>query len=832
MCESTESLGKTLVAILTMTNGRDLSGTVLETVTSSIRSCQAGIEDLKKKLDKVKMLAPDGTWKPLAANAKKKATYPFRESTLVKLREICSELKDNLALAIDALQIDMATIALQRLESVDLTTVAIQKDLKRLEGEMSATTIGIYSLVTSQEGELLAKIYAWLTPLSTVFNNKQRDTLATKTRQDAGARALLETEEFKIWKKGPGTILWCIGMPGTGKTVNMSFIIEALLQKRKVDASGVAFIYFSYKDGEIQTPVNLMASLLQQLVSQKPEYLQDLKSLYHKHVRENTRPDVGEISDLLLPIIWSFPQVFIIIDALDECSDADDVRFILLTELKKYKSRVCLLIASRPLPKLEEGLENAVRVYAKASESDIKNYLEQRLASVKIMQKHFVDEPSLKSTIVSTIILKIKGMFLMARLYLDTLTTKTTRRKIKSALDNLPEGLDSIYDELMERIKLQNPRDHADLAIRVLGWIFFAVRPLTVQEVQHALAIEEGDRDLDCDGIPDTDLLVSVCVGMVVINRESDTVTLVHYTAQEYFQRGKKHVLEHANRDIARTCLTYLHFDNINLDTDHSPNNIARMLGEHTLLGYAAQHWGDHARQADDDQITQCTVRLLGSQTRVHLLVHAKDYADNHSKGTYFKPRRNVDGLSLASSFGLASAVSALLQSGSDIDSADSNGQRALYRAVGGGHMKTIQILLDKGAEINAKDSIGWTALHLACSDGQTELVRLLLQKDADINIVDGYKTTPLYRAAESGSEAVADLLLSKQADLSIKSSYLQTALHRAADRGHAGIVQLLLRYGADVAAKDHYGYTAFYRAADQGNDEVVRILRAHMDRI
>ena len=91
----------------------------------------------------------------------------------------------------------------------------------------------------------------------------------------------------------------------------------------------------------------------------------------------------------------------------------------------------------------------------------------------------------------------------MARLYLDTLITKINRRKIKSALDNLPEGLDCIYDEPMGRIRLQNPRGRADLAIRVLGWIFYTVRPLTVQEVQHALAIEEGDCNLDSDGIPD-----------------------------------------------------------------------------------------------------------------------------------------------------------------------------------------------------------------------------------------------------------------------------------------------------------------------------------------
>jgi hypothetical protein len=103
MCESIEALGKTLVAIWTLTKGRHLSDAILETVATSICSCQAGIEGLQKKLDNVRMVAPDGTWKTLLANTKKKTLYPLRESTLIKMREICSELKDNLSLAIDVL---------------------------------------------------------------------------------------------------------------------------------------------------------------------------------------------------------------------------------------------------------------------------------------------------------------------------------------------------------------------------------------------------------------------------------------------------------------------------------------------------------------------------------------------------------------------------------------------------------------------------------------------------------------------------------------------------------------------------------------------------------
>lgn len=420
----------------------------------------------------------------------------------------------------------------------------------------------------------------------------------------------------------------------------------------------------------------------------------------------------------------------------------------------------------------------------------------------------------------------------MARLYLDTLTTKITRRKIKAALDSLPEGLNSVYDELMIRIRVQNPRDHADLAIRVLGWIFYAVRPLTVQELQYALAIEVGDRDLDGDGIPDSETLVSVCAGMVTINPESETITLVHFTAQEYFQHDGMHILEHAHQDISRTCLSYLLFDNFDLEIDDGRETeiIQQILVKHALLSYSAQYWGDHARYTEDETIIELAFELLEDERRVHLAVQVKDYVDAHSKGDYFRPRYKVRGLSLAASFGLTAVVKEMLLQGSDINSVDSNKQHALFHAVENAHTETARLLLDEGAEINAGDSCRWTVLHHACANGQIDLTKLLLQKGAAINAVDGYGATPLYRAADSGAEAVVRLLLSKYADVSVKNSYLQTALHRAADQGHGGIVELLLKHGADVTVKDYFGYTPLYRALDQGYEDIAKLLRGYAD--
>jgi hypothetical protein len=112
---------------------------------------------------------------------------------------------------------------------------------------------------------------------------------------------------------------------------------------------------------------------------------------------------------------------------------------------------------------------------------------------------------------------------------------KTTRRKINTAPKALPQGLDSIYEDRMIRIKLQSPKDHAELAVKALSCIFYTIRPLTVTEMQHASIIEQGDLDLDEDGILNRDLLIPVGAGMVMITDNSDTISLVHYTTREYF---------------------------------------------------------------------------------------------------------------------------------------------------------------------------------------------------------------------------------------------------------------------------------------------------------
>jgi ankyrin repeat domain-containing protein 50 len=109
---------------------------------------------------------------------------------------------------------------------------------------------------------------------------------------------------------------------------------------------------------------------------------------------------------------------------------------------------------------------------------------------------------------------------------MDSLMSKHSLAAARKALQNLPTEVDATYDEAMERIERQS-EDDRDLAKQVISWITYAFRPLSVQELQHALAITPETTEMDYEAIIDEDILTSVCAGLVVIDEESSICRLV-----------------------------------------------------------------------------------------------------------------------------------------------------------------------------------------------------------------------------------------------------------------------------------------------------------------
>ena len=107
-------------------------------------------------------------------------------------------------------------------------------------------------------------------------------------------------------------------------------------------------------------------------------------------------------------------------------------------------------------------------------------------------------------------------------------------RKLKVALSTLPDGLTETYNEIMHRISVQT-NDNYQLAQKVLYWIANAMTPLNPLTIRQALAIEDQDTSLDLDNMPDADLLVSVCQGLINVHQDTGFIGFVHSTTSEYF---------------------------------------------------------------------------------------------------------------------------------------------------------------------------------------------------------------------------------------------------------------------------------------------------------
>ncbi|KAJ7889313.1 hypothetical protein B0H14DRAFT_2156280, partial [Mycena olivaceomarginata] len=111
----------------------------------------------------------------------------------------------------------------------------------------------------------------------------------------------------------------------------------------------------------------------------------------------------------------------------------------------------------------------------------------------------------------------------------------------------------------MKRIEDQDKKDK-NLAYTALTWVVNAKRPLSILELQTALAIEPDSKALNEDNMVSMDIILSVCAGLVIIDKKVSVVRLVHYTAQKYLDDIQPQKFPNAQTQITRTLLTYLSF--------------------------------------------------------------------------------------------------------------------------------------------------------------------------------------------------------------------------------------------------------------------------------
>ena len=219
---------------------------------------------------------------------------------------------------------------------------------------------------------------------------------------------------------------------------------------------------------------------------------------------------------------------------------------------------------------------------------------------------------------------------------MDFIAQHRTMRRIHNALARLPQGVDFLYEDMLRRIESQGPEDF-HLAMAVLLWITFAGAVLTSEELQHAVAITLGSSELNEYELVDVELLISLCCGMVVLEPETGTVRLVHYTVLEYLQR-RKELFGTPHERIADYCRTYItmagagnelqnsetydDLSDVREEAGHSESASVHDNGSRSqqgqrypLLKYALRYWRIHIRHPLLDFLkTKCFSKLQGSK--------------------------------------------------------------------------------------------------------------------------------------------------------------------------------------------------------------------------
>lgn len=173
---------------------------------------------------------------------------------------------------------------------------------------------------------------------------------------------------------------------------------------------------------------------------------------------------------------------------------------------------------------------------------------------------------------------------------------------------------------------------------------------MTVQELQHALAVQPGTSDLDSDALIDGDILISVCLGIVVVEHDSGNVGLIHFTAQEYFLQHPMHESLRVQETIAQSCLTYLTFDGFAKGCCHNAAMLTARSERYPFVWYAARWWGVHLQKTSDKELFAQALDFLLDDRKVDAAEQLMNILDYGRAALY---SRGFTGLHIAARFGL-----------------------------------------------------------------------------------------------------------------------------------------------------------------------------------
>ena len=322
---------------------------------------------------------------------------------------------------------------------------------------------------------------------------------------------IFEHEAYKNWRSSTeSSLLWVSGVGGLGKSILMSNVVSALQEAfREDDGCSAQYFFCSAGDDSTRLVARIIKQLLYQLyqmalLDESSDVLDKANDVISSFLGKKDSADSKSASqqkksEKAIGFEDAYPslakllgqKIFLVVDALDECTDRKDAGILKTFQQTLSASELPLkiMICSRLEPDIVDDLVGKPEIKVEDHNGpDIEKAAKAKLEEMPGLS------PAERALACKSIVGKAKGLFRCVDPAIEFLK-KPWQRPLEKRLAELPDGLDNSYQQILR----QTDPDYMELLKVGLTWSIFAHIKPTVAEImdEYSCAYAEGIEGTD-----------------------------------------------------------------------------------------------------------------------------------------------------------------------------------------------------------------------------------------------------------------------------------------------------------------------------------------------
>ena len=410
---------------------------------------------------------------------------------------------------------------------------------------------------------------------------------------------ILREEQLCDWvqNRSAANVLWLYAKPAKGKSILSSFLIRHLQE----EGHSVQYHFFRFGDQQKRSIDFMLRSLAFQIAEVCPAYRKALSSLDEIGVQLKDSDWLYTWHQLFLSTLFSINDLqplYWIVDGLDE-AEVSSAFMELLRNLSASKPQIHVLLVSRWMAPIQFAFDKlSIGVTADSmciddAAADIPIYVEKELQYIPWAS-------DITTRVAQRVTQQANGNFLWVHLALEEVKDCHTEEAVIIALQELPAGMEQLYQRMEDSIKRQKrPKDKA-LARQLLLWALYSRSPISIEEICHILEPEFGS-------LLNLKITLTHLCGHFIVLENGSHIALIHQTAREFLASSTRLPfsleMTTAHDEIFRK--------SISVFFESSPGPRIGQALELKPLTYRATSWAFHLNRAISTELMDSQIDSL-----------------------------------------------------------------------------------------------------------------------------------------------------------------------------------------------------------------------------